>query len=269
MEVEDRTCSVPRPCLLRRRLQMMGILSIKKRHRHRLSIQSVFPGLPNTLLIRNKPPAIEIEKRSKVFEPLNLRLELRKRARPRRGGLSGTGEDGWILIIELGADRREEDSDLTGDSSLARAFESKHGHLQLRGSSRSSIEEPGQWPRRKDRGRPTTGTLASGPRQVEEGGTSFFFFLIPFPLSLKGQGFLLDTEEEHWTHVSCVSKKKDNGRLGPYHQLACQSTEKLIPRRLRKRGQVRYMPNLSIRLKASLRNLNSLDERRLGFLNES
>jgi hypothetical protein len=36
------------------------------------------------------------------------------------------------------------DSDLTGDSSLARAFESKHGHLQLRGNSRSSIEEPGQ-----------------------------------------------------------------------------------------------------------------------------
>lgn len=31
-----------------------------------------------------------------------------------------------------------------GDSSLARAFESKHGHLQLRGNSRSSIEEPGQ-----------------------------------------------------------------------------------------------------------------------------
>jgi len=29
---------------------------------------------------------------------------LRKRARPRRGGLSGTGEGGWI--IELGADRR-------------------------------------------------------------------------------------------------------------------------------------------------------------------
>lgn len=35
-------------------------------------------------------------------------------------------------------------SDLTGDSSLARAFESKHGHPQLRGNSRSSIEEPGQ-----------------------------------------------------------------------------------------------------------------------------
>lgn len=35
-------------------------------------------------------------------------------------------------------------SDLPGDSSLARAFESKHGHLLLRGSSRSSIEEPGQ-----------------------------------------------------------------------------------------------------------------------------
>lgn len=35
-------------------------------------------------------------------------------------------------------------SDLPGDSSLARGFESKHGHLQLRGSSRSSIEEPGQ-----------------------------------------------------------------------------------------------------------------------------
>ncbi|KAL0285269.1 UNVERIFIED_CONTAM: hypothetical protein Scaly_2824300 [Sesamum calycinum] len=30
------------------------------------------------------------------------------------------------------------------DSSLARAFESKHGHLLLRGSSRSSIEEPGR-----------------------------------------------------------------------------------------------------------------------------
>ncbi|KAI5444508.1 hypothetical protein KIW84_012948 [Lathyrus oleraceus] len=36
------------------------------------------------------------------------------------------------------------DSDLTGDSSLARAFESKHGHLQLRGNKGSSIEEPGQ-----------------------------------------------------------------------------------------------------------------------------
>ncbi|GER38957.1 homeobox-leucine zipper protein PROTODERMALFACTOR 2, partial [Striga asiatica] len=35
-------------------------------------------------------------------------------------------------------------SDLTGDSSLARAFESKHGHPQLRGSSRSSIDEPGR-----------------------------------------------------------------------------------------------------------------------------
>ncbi|KAL4642435.1 hypothetical protein ACB092_02G017900 [Castanea dentata] len=45
----------------------MGILSIKKRHRHRLSIQSVFPGFPNTLLIRKKPPAIE--KRSKRDEP--------------------------------------------------------------------------------------------------------------------------------------------------------------------------------------------------------
>lgn len=32
-------------------------------------------------------------------------------------------------------------TDLTADSSLARAFESKHGHLQLRGSSRSSIDE--------------------------------------------------------------------------------------------------------------------------------
>lgn len=75
MEVEDRTCSVPRPCLLRRRLQMMGILSIKKRHRHRLSIQSVFPGFPNTLLIRKKPPAIE--KRSKVWVPsITLTLNL-------------------------------------------------------------------------------------------------------------------------------------------------------------------------------------------------
>ena len=52
---------------LRRRLQMMGILSINKRHRHRLSIQSVFPGLPNPLLIRNKPPAIE--KRFQVWVP--------------------------------------------------------------------------------------------------------------------------------------------------------------------------------------------------------
>lgn len=67
MEVEGRTCSVPRPCLLRRRLKMMGILSRKKRHKHRLSIQSIFPGLPNTLLIRKKPPAIE--KRSKVWVP--------------------------------------------------------------------------------------------------------------------------------------------------------------------------------------------------------
>uniref|UniRef100_A0A7N2MIX2 Uncharacterized protein n=1 Tax=Quercus lobata TaxID=97700 RepID=A0A7N2MIX2_QUELO len=33
-------------------------------------------------------------------------------------------------------------SNLTGDSSLARAFKSKHGHLQLRGSSRTSIEKP-------------------------------------------------------------------------------------------------------------------------------
>jgi len=32
---------------------------------------------------------------------MNLRLFLRKRARPGRGGLSETGEDGWI--IELGA----------------------------------------------------------------------------------------------------------------------------------------------------------------------
>ena len=75
MEVEDRTCSVPRPCLLRRRLQMMGILSIKKRHRHRLSIQSVFPVLPNTLKIRNQPPAIE--KRSSVWVPsITLPLNL-------------------------------------------------------------------------------------------------------------------------------------------------------------------------------------------------
>ncbi|KAI5382377.1 hypothetical protein KIW84_MT0027 (mitochondrion) [Lathyrus oleraceus] len=35
------------------------------------------------------------------------------------------------------------DSDLTGDSSLARAFESKHGHLQLRGNSRSSKSQVG------------------------------------------------------------------------------------------------------------------------------
>jgi len=40
---------------------------------------------------------------AQVCEPLNLRLELRKRARPRRGGLSGTGGDEWI--IELGVDR--------------------------------------------------------------------------------------------------------------------------------------------------------------------
>ncbi|KAK6923596.1 hypothetical protein RJ641_011900 [Dillenia turbinata] len=54
---------------------MMGILSIKKRHRHRLSIQSVFPGLSNTLLIRKKPPAIE--KRSKVWVPsITLPLNL-------------------------------------------------------------------------------------------------------------------------------------------------------------------------------------------------
>lgn len=35
---------------------------------------------------------------------LKTRVEKRKRARPRIGGLSGTGEDGWI--IELGADQR-------------------------------------------------------------------------------------------------------------------------------------------------------------------
>ena len=35
---------------------------------------------------------------------LKTRVEKEKRARPRGGGLSGTGEDGWI--IELGADRR-------------------------------------------------------------------------------------------------------------------------------------------------------------------
>ena len=35
---------------------------------------------------------------------LKTRVEKRKRARPRIGGLSGTGEDGWI--IELGADLR-------------------------------------------------------------------------------------------------------------------------------------------------------------------
>ena len=57
----------------------MGILSIKKRHRHRLSIQSVFPGLPNTLFIRKKPPAIEIEKRSKVWVPsITLPLNLNR-----------------------------------------------------------------------------------------------------------------------------------------------------------------------------------------------
>jgi hypothetical protein len=38
----------------------------------------------------------------------------------------------------------KKDSDPPGVSSLARAFESKHGHLLLRGSSSSSIEEPGQ-----------------------------------------------------------------------------------------------------------------------------
>ncbi|GJX29000.1 mediator of RNA polymerase II transcription subunit 11 [Tanacetum coccineum] len=37
-----------------------------------------------------------------------------------------------------------QESSLPGDSSLARAFESKHGHLQLRGSSRSSMEEPSE-----------------------------------------------------------------------------------------------------------------------------
>ena len=48
---------------------------LDKEHRHRLSIQSVFPGLPNTLLIRNQPPAIE--KRSKVWVPsITLPLNL-------------------------------------------------------------------------------------------------------------------------------------------------------------------------------------------------
>ena len=35
-------------------------------------------------------------------------------------------------------------SDLPGDSSMARAFESKPGYVQLRGSGRSSIKEPDQ-----------------------------------------------------------------------------------------------------------------------------
>jgi hypothetical protein len=56
---------------------MMGILSKKKRYRHRLSILDAccFPGLPNTLLIRKKPPAIGKRSKGKVPSitlPLNL-----------------------------------------------------------------------------------------------------------------------------------------------------------------------------------------------------
>ncbi|CAK7328610.1 unnamed protein product [Dovyalis caffra] len=208
MEVEAMK-SGPRPCLLRRRLQMMGILSIKKRHRHRLSIQSVSPGLPNTLLIRKKPPTIE--KRSKVWVPLitlSFEPELVERDEPAphfltfepkpqlemefknlnnsvesyvtvqgrrrcsstmkaaelkirvekecpgeegfgdwgrrvdyrvRGGSKGKGRSSAVgrcsLLGRVQTGLKGggiQDSDLTGDSSLARALESKHGHLQLR-----------------------------------------------------------------------------------------------------------------------------------------
>ncbi|WOG81047.1 hypothetical protein DCAR_0100192 [Daucus carota subsp. sativus] len=68
MEVEDRTCSVPRPCLLRRRLQMLGILSIKKRHKHCLSIQS--PGSPRSPSL--EPEQVERDEPAphfRTFEP--------------------------------------------------------------------------------------------------------------------------------------------------------------------------------------------------------
>ncbi|KAI3674571.1 hypothetical protein L2E82_52134 [Cichorium intybus] len=68
---------------------MMGILSRKKRYKHRLSIQSVFPGLPKTLLIRKRPPAIE--KRSQVFVNDESRLRLEERGLGPREGFQGLG----------------------------------------------------------------------------------------------------------------------------------------------------------------------------------
>nr|GEY86010.1 hypothetical protein [Tanacetum cinerariifolium] len=54
-------------------------------------------------------------------------------------------EDGLLLRPGVDSSGRAEQSLAVGrNSSLARAFESKHGHLQLRGSSRSSMEEPCQ-----------------------------------------------------------------------------------------------------------------------------
>ncbi|KAL0300479.1 UNVERIFIED_CONTAM: hypothetical protein Scaly_3045100 [Sesamum calycinum] len=94
-----------------------------------------------------------------------LRLELRKRARPgrafrdwgRRVDYRARGKSKGksraspcsrkVFVLGTGSNLKGGGivySDLPGDSSLARAFESKHGHLLLRGSSRSSIEEPGR-----------------------------------------------------------------------------------------------------------------------------
>nr|GEW58107.1 hypothetical protein [Tanacetum cinerariifolium] len=81
------------------RLQMMGFLLIKKRYKHRLSIQSVFPGLPKTLLIRKKPPAIK--KRSKVWVFVNDESHLRLKERGIGPGRAFKDWVGWI--IELGA----------------------------------------------------------------------------------------------------------------------------------------------------------------------
>ncbi|KAM7249965.1 hypothetical protein ACFE04_019744 [Oxalis oulophora] len=186
MEVEDRTCSVPRPCLLRRKLIRMGILSIKKRSQR--------GSRSNPIRIPRPPQHTEDTKETSLIEksmgpldhpslepelPLNLRLELINRARPVGGGLSGTGEDGIkdqvqdsskidlpyhlrarqgiqsngkgraspcsrkVLVSGTGSNWTE---GRNGRSEATRlAFESKHGHLQLRGSSRSSMDEPGQF----------------------------------------------------------------------------------------------------------------------------
>ncbi|KAL0307673.1 UNVERIFIED_CONTAM: hypothetical protein Scaly_2975700 [Sesamum calycinum] len=80
----------------------------------------------------------EVEGSSPSFRSWLRRLVGKSRASPcsRKVFVLGTGSNlkgGGIVY-----------SDLPGDSSLARAFESKHGHLLLRGSSRSSIEEPGR-----------------------------------------------------------------------------------------------------------------------------
>ncbi|PIN03589.1 hypothetical protein CDL12_23886 [Handroanthus impetiginosus] len=88
----------------------------KERHKHLLSIQFVFPGLPNTLLRRQKPPAIEKRSKSKVWRRAEPHLIVRQCSFL---GRVQTGLKGREIVY----------SNLPADSSLARAFESKHGHL--------------------------------------------------------------------------------------------------------------------------------------------